>query len=338
MDKVLSFIIPSYNSEPYLDKCITSFLCPEVLDKLDVIIVNDGSTDETVNIANKYCAMHPDSIRLISQENRGHGGALNTGCAAAVGKYLKVIDADDWVITENLPEFIARLEACDADAVLTPFHTVDMTTGAKEARTMPGWTAPVVQIAQIMENWHIFEDCCVFHGITYRTDFYHQKGNVLPEHVFYEDQEYNTIPFCSARKVAVFDLFIYQYMVGNAQQSVAFGTQAKRIGHVEAVIDSMMGYLNTDAAMTDQGRRYLQKKIASVCLIYLATACIYEPDKKKGRRAARDFVRKLQARMPEVYQRIRKKYAIYLAMSCLGISPETYQRMVRSRGYRQMKK
>ena len=117
--KILSFIIPSYKSAGFLDKCIPSFLNEAVLDKLDIIIVNDGSTDDTPLVARKYCDAHPDSIRLINQENKGHGGALNTGCAAAVGKYLKVIDADDWVETQNLPEFVAKLEKSDADVVLT---------------------------------------------------------------------------------------------------------------------------------------------------------------------------------------------------------------------------
>lgn len=64
--KVLSIIIPAYNSEKFLDKCVSSLLVPEVLDRLDIIIVNDGSTDKTVETAEKYCAKCPDSIRLIS--------------------------------------------------------------------------------------------------------------------------------------------------------------------------------------------------------------------------------------------------------------------------------
>ena len=107
MEKILSFIIPSYNSQGFLDTCIPSFANGEVLDELDIIIVNDGSQDDTAAVAEKYCQMYPGSVRLISQENKGHGGALNTGCAAAVGRYLKVIDADDWVLTENLPAFVA---------------------------------------------------------------------------------------------------------------------------------------------------------------------------------------------------------------------------------------
>ena len=108
--KLLSFIIPSYNCEKYLDKCLASMLHPELLDQLEIIVVNDGSQDSTSTIAEKYVQDYPGTVRLINQENKGHGGALNTGCAAAQGKYLKVIDADDWVETQNLPAFLAFLD------------------------------------------------------------------------------------------------------------------------------------------------------------------------------------------------------------------------------------
>ena len=124
--KVLSLIVPAYNSEQYLDTCIGSFLNEKILDKLDIVIVNDGSTDGTETIAQRYCKAYPDSVRLISQENRGHGGALNAGCAAAKGKYLKVIDADDWVETANLAAFIKKLEICESDVVLTHYYTRDI--------------------------------------------------------------------------------------------------------------------------------------------------------------------------------------------------------------------
>ena len=127
--KTLSFIIPSYNSAHFLDKVISSFLAPEVIGELDIIIVNDGSTDDTVTAATKFCEKYPGSIRVISQENKGHGGALNTGCAAAVGKYLKVIDADDWVETQNLAEFIRFLKECNSDVVLTHHYTRNISTG-----------------------------------------------------------------------------------------------------------------------------------------------------------------------------------------------------------------
>ena len=127
--KVLTFIIPAYNSAAYLDRCVSSMLTPEVLEKLEIIIVSDGSTDATEEIALRFCRRYPNTVRLISQENRGHGGALNAGCAEARGKYLKVIDADDWVETQNLPEFVRLLEQCGSDVVLTHYYTIDIGTG-----------------------------------------------------------------------------------------------------------------------------------------------------------------------------------------------------------------
>ena len=137
MEKILSVIIPSYNCSQFLDKGIPTFLDPAVLDSLDIIIVNDGSTDDTAAAAEKYCRRFPDSIRLINQENKGHGGALNTGCAAAVGKYLRVVDADDWVETQNLKPFVEFLRSCESDVVLTDYDTVDISNGEIKVRRMP---------------------------------------------------------------------------------------------------------------------------------------------------------------------------------------------------------
>ena len=129
MEKILSFIIPAYNCERFLDKCIQSMIQDDIKEFLEIIVVNDGSTDDTKSVAEKYCSMYPEIIRLISQENKGHGGALNTGCHAASGKYLKVIDADDWVETSNLPAFIDLLKKCDSDVVLTHHYTRNISNG-----------------------------------------------------------------------------------------------------------------------------------------------------------------------------------------------------------------
>ena len=108
MEKILSIIIPSYNSKPFLAKCLDSLLC-ECTDRLDIIVVNDGSTDGCEQIAEEYIAKYPASISLINKVNGGHGSGINVGSEKAVGKYLKVLDADDWFLTENIPEFIKAL-------------------------------------------------------------------------------------------------------------------------------------------------------------------------------------------------------------------------------------
>lgn len=92
---LLSIIIPVYNVEKYLEKCLSSVICPEAED-YEIIAVNDGSTDSSPEILRRISAEHPGLIRVISTENSGLGSARNTGIAAASGKFLAFIDSDDY--------------------------------------------------------------------------------------------------------------------------------------------------------------------------------------------------------------------------------------------------
>ncbi len=337
--KVLSFIIPSYNSERFLDKCIPSFVNEAVLDKLDIIIVNDGSTDATAEVAQKYCDAYPGAVRLISQENKGHGGALNTGCAAAVGKYLKVIDADDWVETQNLPAFIEKLEQTDSDVVLTHHYTIDITTGeVKKWKSYPECFDRGYSFDEIMPAWKSFDRSLTFHGITYNTDFYHKHCIQLSEHVFFEDHEFATFPCCYAKSVTPMDLFIYDYRIGDVQQSVSDQSQLRRIGHTKTVLERFITEygklsLHGDAA----GRHYVAMKAQGLLLSYLTTAMLVQKDKKLGRKMGDEMMEAFRASIPEVYDLARKQYRIFCLMNRLHISKRTFQKMLASRLYNKLR-
>lgn len=335
--KVLSLVVPAYNSEGFLDKGIGSFLQESVLEKLDIIIVNDGSMDTTAQVAEKYCRQHPGSVRLISQENKGHGGALNTGCAAAVGKYLKVIDADDWIETENLPEFIALLEDCSSDVVLTNYNTIDISTAeVKKWRSFPETFGESLTMAQIMDRWKSFDRALMFHGITYRTEFYHAKGISLSEHVFYEDHEFATFPCCHAQTVTPYDIFIYDYRIGDQTQSVSDANQLKRISHTATVLERMIQeYAALDCS--EGGKRYVAMKAHGLLLSYLTTALLVEPDKKRGRTLAAGMMAKFRAQFPEAWSLTHKKYLVFCLMNRLGISKKTFQAMLRSKLYNRIR-
>ena len=96
--KILTFVVPCYNSESYMRRCIDSLLPGG--DDVEIIIVNDGSTDATWEIAAEYEANYPGIVRAVQKENGGHGSGVNTGIALASGKYFKVVDSDDWVDAE----------------------------------------------------------------------------------------------------------------------------------------------------------------------------------------------------------------------------------------------
>ena len=334
--KTLSFVIPAYNSGRFLDKCIPSMLLPELVDKLEIIVVNDGSTDTTAETAGKYCARYPDTVRLISQENKGHGGALNTGCAAATGKYLKVIDADDWIVTENLPAFVAALENCESDVVLTHHHTIDIGTGeVKEWKCVPAEFGKALNFGEIMTDWYRFDRSLTFHGITYRREFYHRQDHVLPEHVFYEDHEYATFPCCRADSITALDLFIYEYRVGDVNQSVSAANQLKRIGHIETVLWDMIR--SWEGLPEGPGKEYAAMKIQGVLLSYLTTALLVHPDKKAGRALAGTQMEVCRKAAPEIYAAVRKKYQVFCLLNRLHIGKAVWDRFLESGLYRMLR-
>lgn len=333
--KVLSLIVPSYNSEKFLDKGIPSFLNPKILDQLDVIIVNDGSKDRTVQVAEQYCARYPDTVRLISQENKGHGGALNTGCAAAVGKYLKVIDADDWVETENLPEFIRLLETCDSDVVLTHHHTVDISTGeVRNWKSYPLKFGERYTFDEIMSQWDSFYRSLTFHGITYRTEFYHRCGIQLSEHVFYEDHEFATFPCCMARSVTPFDLFIYDYRIGDVEQSVSDENQLKRIGHTETVLRRLVQeYHRIPLEENAAGRNYVCMKAQGLLLSYLKTVMLVSPDRKQGRMMGKQMMEYFRDNLVGTWMLARRQYRAFCIMNVLSVRKQTFETLLHSKLY-----
>ena len=335
--KVLSLIVPSYNSEAFLDISIPSFINENVLDVLDIIIVNDGSTDATEDVAKKYCQMYPSSIRLISQENKGHGGALNTGFAAAEGKYLKPIDADDWIETENLTQLIRILEECDSDVVLTHYNMVDISNGdITKMKSYPQEFGNPITIDALMTQWRDFYRATTFHGVAYNTEFYRKHNNKLTEHVFYEDNEYATIPFCYAKTIMPLDIFLYDYRIGDVNQSISINNQVKRIHHIKTVIDRMVhvyGQLPDGA-----GKQYMATKAQAVGMMYLTTALLAHPDKKLGRTLASQLMRELQLAAMDIYNMLLRKYQIYQILSFLHINKQTWDNFLKSNFYNHLRR
>ena len=337
--KILSFIIPSYNSARFLDKCIGSFLEPKVLDRLDIIVVNDGSTDETPVVAQGYADRYPGSVRLINQVNKGHGGALNTGCAAAVGKYLKVIDADDWVETQNLERYLEMLEACESDVVLTHHYTHNISTGeVKKWMNYPAQPGRAYTLEEIMADWKSFDRSLTFHGITYKTSFYHEFGMQLSEHVFYEDHEFATFPCCYARSVTPMDIFIYDYRIGDVEQSVSDVNQLKRIGHTETVLKRFVSEnAKLELPVRCGGREYVAMKAQGLLLSYFTTSMLVNPDRKAGRAMGAAMMEMFRRELPRTAELAEGQYKIFSLLNRLHISRALFEKMLSSRLYNKIR-
>lgn len=335
--KILSLIIPSYNCSAFLETCIRSMLHPAVLDQLEIIVVNDGSVDNTAAVAEGFVQQYPHTVRLINQTNKGHGGALNTGCAAAQGKYLKVIDADDWVETANLPVFLAALRSCNSDVVLTHHYTRDISTGeVRQWKSYPTAFGVPYTLEQIMQQPQNFDRSLTFHGITYRTDFYLSRKIRLTEKVFYEDHEFATFACCQAASVTPLDLFLYHYRIGDVQQSVSDANQLKRLSHMETVLGSFLTQYPL-LPSTDGGRAFFEMKAQGVLLSYITTVMLVEPNRKKGRRLGQAMMNQFREKLPGTYDRSKMQYRIFCIMNRMHWKKSTWERVLHSRLYRKLR-
>lgn len=339
MEKILSFIIPSYNCEKYLDKCLQSFNDGKVLEKLDIIIVNDGSVDQTEEIAKKFCEKYPESYRLISQENKGHGGALNTGCSVAKGKYLKVIDADDWVETKNLKRYVEVLEKCESDVVLTHHYTHNISTGEiRKWKSYPEEFEKKYTFEEVMKQWKNFDRSLTFHGITYRTAFYHEYGIQLSEHIFYEDHEFATIPCCYASSITPLDIFIYDYRIGDVQQSVSDANQLKRISHTKKVLERLKEeYKMLSLPENNAGKEYFCMKVQGLLLSYITTVMLVESNKARGRKKGQEMMCEMEREMPRTYALAVKQYKVFKLMNYFHVSKEMWEKILSSSMYNKIR-
>jgi glycosyltransferase involved in cell wall biosynthesis len=210
--KILSFIVPCYNSQSYMERCIDSLLPGG--DDVEIIIVNDGSTDKTGAIADTYRKRCPDTIMVIHQENRGHGGAINAGLALAEGAFIKVVDSDDWVDETAYGQILQTLkgfsETARPDVVISNYvyekEGKRIKTVIRYPHTFPqGRVFTWAELGPIPKGRYI-----LMHSIIYRRSILNECRLMLPEHTFYVDNLYAYIPLRYTKTLYYLDVDFYR--------------------------------------------------------------------------------------------------------------------------------
>ena len=325
---VLSFIVPAYNSASSLKRCLDSFLVPELFKRIEILIVNDGSTDDTEKIAASYIEKY-SCFRLHNKVNGGHGSVINQAVNIINGKYFKVIDSDDWVKTENLKTFISALEAYNADVFFTHFRTIDSRNGYKREYRAKNiiFGQPYSFDDYWLEKQNIFQTCC-FHGICYKTEFYRSCRISLSEGVSYEDQEYSTLPFAKVKSVVPLDIFIYEYSIGSPEQSMSDENQVKRLAQREQVFWKLLEA--SSSKLTETASDYFMFKTREFLLGFFMAALMKNPDKPKGRATARKLRHDIKERGADALLKASyKPYAICLIISYLGRFADAFMELRR---------
>lgn len=164
--KTLTISIAAYNQERYLDRCISSLIIPSI-DDLEIFVVNDGSKDNTSEIAHRWASKYPSSIFAIDKENGHTGSCHNRTLKEATAKYYRILDADDYYDTAALETFVQRLKSTDADMLITT-HVI--CRKKSEERIFPGEEIRnrELKIADVDFTRNNLPSCFGMHGTTYK--------------------------------------------------------------------------------------------------------------------------------------------------------------------------
>ncbi len=265
--KLLSFAVPCYNSAAYMEKCVESLL--KGGEDVEIIIVDDGSTDETAQIADRYSVKYPSIVKAVHKENGGHGSAVNAGVSCATGLYFKVVDSDDWVKEDAYMKILDTLRNLTGgekvlDMLVSNF--VYEKTGENRHKVMRYKHALPEDAMFTWEEVRHFHkgQYILMHSVIFRTKLLKECGLKLPEHTFYVDNLYVFEPLPYVRNMYYLDVNFYRYYIGRADQSVNEDVMIGRIDQQIKVNKLMIDYM-----VENKGRIASSKKMNQYMISYL---------------------------------------------------------------------
>lgn len=302
MSKVLTVAIPAYNVEKFLKTTLDSFICDqEVMKKIEVIIVDDGSKDSTPDIGREYEEKYPDTFKIISKENGGHGSAVNCGIENASGKYYKIVDGDDWVNTEDFVKLVALLEKCDSEYVFTNYYEyfddVDRKKPVEYRRFKNGQS---YTFADFAGDFNI-----PMHALVIRTDVLQNNNIRLDEKCFYVDSEYIAFPVPYVKSITYFDLYVYMYRLNLSTQSVSVAGFQKHIeDHIRVTLHLIDFYneYSSSPEMEEDKKDYIKKLATDVTLSQSRIFSTFPYKDMENRKRFAEFDAEVKKRSPEIYE------------------------------------
>lgn len=301
MQKVLSIIIPTYNMEMYLARCIDSLIKEElIIPYLEIIIVNDGSKDRSLKIAQSYQEKFPLSVIVINKENGNYGSCINAALKVATGKYIRVIDADDWVNSKEFTLFVEKLKSTESDLILTDYSKVY----ANDNKITTSFNLEKDHIYKVSEALPLLKlKDFQMHAVTYRIAIL--KGYTQTEGISYTDQEWIFYPIHNIKKIIYLKQNVYQYFIGREGQTMDLNIVVKRINQQINIVEKMIEWysqnlldINTNIVKTKYFTDRLIMLLSGIYKIILLTA----DDNKTS--LLKNLDNKLRNMQPQLYKKL----------------------------------
>lgn len=307
--KYLTLAIPCYNSESYMERCLDSLIpCGE---DIEILIINDGSTDRTGAIADRYEQEFPGIVKAIHQENKGHGGAVNTGLEYATGIYYKVVDSDDWLESASLKKVLEMIKSWHKDG-----KSIDMLVcNYIYDHLLEGKRQQVhyrnVFIQNTICSWENSKrfapsQYLIMHALIFRTALLRESGVKLPHHTFYVDNLFVYQPMPLVKTIWYLDVDLYHYFIGRDDQSVNEQTLCRRIDQQIAVTKIVIDTIDLNTLTCRRLYTYLLRNISVMLTISSIHLLIIGDDDALQKRD--ELWNYVKTHMPDQYRRLRFTY------------------------------
>ncbi len=307
--KLLTCVVPCYNSAAYMERAVDSLLAGG--EEMEILIVDDGSTDETGAIADRLAETYPSIVRVHHQPNGGHGSALNYGMAHAEGVYFKVLDSDDRLSKKDLPglmEVLRQHAEPDKQADMI-FHDYVYDWPEKEGVFRISYIGRMkpdsLRTWDQSRRFHIWNQF-VIHSLIYRTQLLKDMHYTLPEHTFYEDNLYVYQPMAHTRHILYHRAPMYGYFVRRSDQSVNEQNIRKRMDQLMKVAKLQA----TSYRMEELKKlpRHLCSYMINNCCGQLFNICALQfiEDSERSHQMNRELWQTIRDFDPELYKRLRR--------------------------------
>lgn len=301
--KLLTVVVPVYNTARYLPRCLRSVLVPEALDRLELILINDGSTDSSASILLKAARRYPGTVRVIDKENGGHGSAVNAGLRAATGRFFRVLDSDDWFDTPAFLRYLDALGQCDEDLIVTPYT---QEFNCAKQRVCVRYAALSGKRSYALDELDLTGEMpyVSLAAATWKTELLRRCGLQLSEHCSYVDMQYILFPIPLVQRVRFINESVYRYFIGRTGQSMDPAQFLKNIPQHEQVLRSLIDfYAAQRPTLNAAARDYIERVISLMTYTHLELLCRRMPGRLAAFRRCRDFDAFLRQTAPEIYRR-----------------------------------
>ncbi len=308
--KILSVVVAAYNRGSMIDDCLKSLCDEKILDDVEIVVVDDGSTDDTAARTEKFCKKYPKTVKLIRQKNGGAGAATNTGIQHATGKYLRLVDGDDWVITKNFVKFVEYLKEVDVDVAFTnyvQYHNVKNEL-QKPVKILD---MPTGEVFKFEEYWYRYNPPIRMHHSTFRTSIV--KKHVKLDAGYYTDAEFTFYPTPYIQTAVYYDLDIYVYRVAVAGQSISPDKMRTNRGRHHEILEHILAFYK-DAApkLSPNIHHYLALQISGFIINHFDFILLAH--EKHMARDAKQLFKMIQKKYPKIFNELKedKKYRVTL--------------------------